>query len=134
MKAYRLLVLLTAALPAIEAAASETVVKSSAPFSFPLFTGAVAGRKAFAGRTRFGAVYRGMVRRSIDFSWSLPHDNTSGTITLFSLKGARIRAIPISSASGSIQWNMSEIRLAKGIYFARLSTASVNKNHTIVIY
>lgn len=134
MKTYRLFAVLTVALVVIGAAASETVIKNSVPFSFPLTVGTMSDKKIFAGRVRLGAVYRAKGGKSLDLSWSFPHNGKSGTITLFSLKGATIRTVPITAPSGSIRLNMPEMRLAKGIYFLRLSSASVNINHKIVIY
>lgn len=134
MKTRHLFAVVTAALLAIGATASETIVKNSAPFSFPLTIGAVAGQRVFSGQVRFGALYRGMAGKSLDLSWSLPKARSTGTIVLYSLNGSVIRTLPITAASGSIRWNIAELGLAKGIYFARLSSATVKKNHKIVIY
>lgn len=134
MKTQHLYVVVTAALLMIGAAASETIVKNSAPFSFPLTIEAVIGQRSFPGQVRFGAFYRGMTGKSLDLSWSLPKTMSTGTISLYSLKGSVIRTFPITAASGSLRWDISELGLAKGIYLARLSSVTVKKNHKIVIY
>ena len=134
MNIYRLFGTAITSLLVIGAIASETIIENSAPFSFPLTNGTISDNKAFTGKVRFGAVYRAMSGTSIDLSWSLPRGTAAGTIKLYSLKGALVRSFPITEQSGAIRWNIAEIGLAKGIYFARLSSVAVKKNHKIVIY
>ncbi|MBN1128517.1 MAG: T9SS type A sorting domain-containing protein [Chitinispirillaceae bacterium] len=134
MRRYSLVAVSTAALLAIGAFAAETVVKNSAPFSFPLTVGTVTGKQAFAGHASFTAAYRTAGGMFLDLSWSFSSNRHAGTITLFSLRGTIIRSFPIKAASGFIRLNISESRLAKGIYFARLSSGPANKNLKIVIY
>lgn len=113
---------------------SETIVKNSSPFSFPLTVGVIKNMQPVAGHASFISACRGACGKFIELSWSLAGIQEKGTITVFSLNGATIRSFPINLSSGSIRWNIADGRLAKGIYLVKLSSASVNKNHKLMIY
>ena len=134
MKRFSLHGFSVAALFAVTAFASETVVKNSTPFSFPLTVGVVTGKHAFIGQTSFTAAYRMSVGRFLELNWTLPDNQKHGVISLFSLNGILIRSFPISKPSGSIRYNVAGGSIAKGIYFARLSSGTIKKDHKIVIY
>jgi hypothetical protein len=127
-------VLLMITLCAIAPFASETVTKSSTPFSFPLTVG-VAWKQSFQGKNiSFFSQSPLRGRKVVEFSWSLSGDIEKGDISVFNLAGARIKSFPISSRNGSVQWEVaSGKKAARGIYFAKLACGSYQKSLKIII-
>ncbi len=109
---------------------AETVVKNSAPFSFPTTTGILNGyllqnkEAVFVGNVNLSG------RKIITLSWSLPvKAGGGGIISIFNLSGAKIKSFQISSPQGYVNWDISGVRRsANGIYFATLSYGSIKKN------
>jgi hypothetical protein len=112
--------------------ASETVVKNSSQFNFPLTVGISASNPLLTRDVSFNSI---IGSKTIELSWSLPFKAYKANISIFNLAGVRIKTYPLSSPEGSVQWNLSgKNKPASGIYFARLSSGTYNKSLKIVIY
>jgi len=114
---------------------AEITVKSSVPFSFPTTVGLMTGGRlvstreaSFAGRTRFSGA------NAIDFSWSLTSTPKNGSISLFTVTGARVKTVPITSPSGNVSMDVSGGKLARGIYFAKLAYGTFEKTINFIVY
>jgi hypothetical protein len=115
--------------------ASETVVKSSAPFSFPTTVGITTAPSQFQKGLSFNANVHCAGNKSVLLSWSLPGVPEKGTISIFSLSGSKIQTYSVNSRTGSVQWKLaSDKKIAKGIYFARIMSGTYSKNIKLAIY
>ncbi len=108
---------------------AETVVKNSKAFTFPVTVG-VRGGNALQHKE---AVFAGSAnlegRRTITLSWSLPLKTAFGSISIFSLSGAKIKSFQVTSPQGYVNWDISGTgRSGNGIYLATLSCGSIKKN------
>ena len=115
--------------------AAETVVKNSAPFSFPMTVGVRWNSFSKAEVASFIQKFHNTGKKNIELSWSLPGKAGSGSISIFTMTGARIKTFPMASQEGSVTWNISsETKVANGVYFARLSNGVYNKNLKLFVY
>ena len=130
MKPFIMLV----AICAIGAIAAETVVKSSAPFSFPLTVGTIRNQSFQGKNPLFVSQIPNRGRKIVEFSWSLSGGNEKGDISIFNLAGSRIKSFPVSSREGSVQWDVaSGKKAAGGVYFAKLTCGTYQKSLKIII-
>jgi hypothetical protein len=114
---------------------AETTVKNSAPFSFPTAVGVGWGdHSAFGNEALFAGKTRSSGTHAIDFSWALSSKAKSGSISLFTVTGARVKTIPITSQSGSVSMDMSGGKLSRGVYFAKLSYGTYEKTINFIAY
>jgi hypothetical protein len=79
------------------------------------------------GKTRLAGT------QAIDFSWSLPVKAKNGNISLFSVSGARVKTVPITSPNGNVSIDISSGKLARGIYFAKLSYGACEKTINFIV-
>ena len=119
----------------IGAKASETVIKSSEPFSFPTTVGVTwkissTGKDlSFVSQTRYAG------RKFVEFSWTVPGTTEKGSISVFNVAGLKLKTFPVASREGSVRWDvMADKRAGSGIYFAKLVCGSYKKNIKIAIY
>jgi flagellar hook assembly protein FlgD len=115
--------------------ASEVVVKSSAPFSFPTTVG-VAWKVSLAGKDlSFVSQTRSFGRKTVEFSWAIPGAAEKGFISVFNVKGAKLKTFSLASREGTVQWDVAvDKRVGNGIYFAKLVYGAYKKNIKIAIY
>lgn len=115
--------------------AAETVVKNSVPFSFPMTVGVRWNSLSKGKMASFIPIFHYAGNRNIELSWSLPGKVENGSISIFTLTGARIKTFPVASQEGSVVWNISaDTKVANGIYFARLSNGAYKKNLKLFVY
>jgi hypothetical protein len=128
------IVFLILAVCSIGAIAAETVVKSSALFSFPLTVG-VNWKQSFQGKNiSFASQSSLRGRKVVEFSWSLSSAMEKGDISVFNLAGARVKSFPVSSRNGSVQWDVATgKKAAKGVYFVKLTCGTYQKSLKIII-
>ncbi|MGB7568043.1 MAG: hypothetical protein WBM07_09295 [Chitinivibrionales bacterium] len=132
MKPIAILVLF---LCVIGAKASETVVKSSVPFSFPTVVGVTwkissNGKDlSFVSQTRYSG------KKFVEFSWSVPGATEKGSISIFNVAGLKIKTFPVASREGSVRWDvLADKKIGIGIYFAKLVCGVYKKNIKIAVY
>jgi flagellar hook assembly protein FlgD len=115
--------------------ASEVVVKSSVPFSFPTTVG-VAWKVSSAGKDlSFVSKTRSVGRKTVEFSWSVPGTVENGFISVFNVRGVKVKSFSLASREGTVQWDVStDKRIGNGIYFAKLVCGAYKKNIKIAIY
>jgi hypothetical protein len=115
--------------------AAETVIKNSAPFSFPLTVGVKWKQSPQGKEASFVSRSHCMGRKVVEFSWSLPGKTEKGTISIFTIAGSRIKTFSVNAPEGSIRWEIStDKKVAKGIYFARLTYGKNTKNLKFFVY
>jgi hypothetical protein len=109
---------------------AETVVKNSAAFSFPTTVVGILAGNALQNKESFFVGSASLAgRKTVTLSWSLPVKTARGTITIFSLSGAKIKSFPIATPQGYVTWDIGGMgRVANGLCFATLSCGSIKKN------
>jgi len=113
---------------------AETVVKNSAPFSFPSTVGILGGHLLQNKDAIFVSSANLAGKKIITLSWSLPVQAVSGSISIIALSGAKIRTFQISSPQGYVNWDISgTAKVSNGIYFATLSYGSIKKNLKLML-
>lgn len=95
---------------------AETVVKNSAPFSFPLISGISKERQVSGIPVTFAHKTLRSARGAIAFSWSIPSAAKQGVISVFRIDGSRVALLKINQPRGSMQWTPA----ADGIYLATI--------------
>jgi hypothetical protein len=70
---------------------------------------------------------------SVTISWSADVKDNA-TLTIYSVSGAMVQVFPIKQAAGSLVWNASAKKIARGIYFAKFSFGTSLKNLKIVLH
>jgi len=114
--------------------APETVVKMSAPFSFPATVGVLGGRMFQSSHAIFVCTSRLTGRNIVELSWSLPPSAKYGTISIFTVSGSKIKTFSIGSPSGAVEWDITESKkIGKGVYFASISYGMSKRNLKLVI-
>lgn len=114
---------------------AETVVKISAPFAFPTAVGVTAGQSSLDGAASFICKPHFGGKNAVLFSWSLPLASGKGTISIFTVRGTKIRSFAVTTHQGSMQWDVSkEGRLANGTYLASLSYGIYTRTSKIILY
>lgn len=114
--------------------APETVVKMSAPFSFPATVGVLGGRMFRSSDAMFVCNTRLTGKKIVELSWSLPASAKYGTISIFTVSGSKIKTFSIGSPAGAVEWDITESKkIGKGVYFASISYGMSKKNLKLVI-
>lgn len=118
---------------ALSFSAPETIVKLSAPFSFPAGVG-ISESPAFQNNVLFSRASQLSGKKTIELSWSLPALAKSGSISIFSVTGSKIKTYSIASPAGKVEWDITgSEKVAKGVYFATISYGPSKKNLKLVI-
>jgi hypothetical protein len=113
--------------------APETVVKLSAPFSFPAGVG-ISGNHLFQNNVLFSCNSQINGKKTVELSWSLPAEAENGSISIFSMTGCKVKTFSISSHVGKVEWNIAgSKKIGKGVYFASISYGPSKKNLKLVI-
>jgi hypothetical protein len=113
---------------------AETVQKSSAQFLFPTTVGIRTNKSVVMQGVEFSAVVRNKATNTIAFSWKVPASKTThGTITLYSVSGAVIKAIRVASSNGSTTTTIGTAKIAAGLYFATLSYGAVSQTCNFIV-
>jgi hypothetical protein len=119
---------------AVRFAAAETVVKSSAPFSFPITVG-ISGNNLLQSANEIFLYNSHMAgNKTVELSWSLPVMAKTGTISIFTVAGVKVKTFAITSRSGRVVWDLTQGRIGKGVYCATISYGPSTKNLKLVIY
>jgi hypothetical protein len=115
--------------------ASEVVFKNSVPFSFPMAVG-VTWKVSSGGKDlSFVSQMRSFGRKVVEFSWSIPGAEENGSISVFSVRGVKIKSFPLISREGKLQWDvLADKRVGNGIYFAKLVCGAYKKNIKVAVY
>jgi hypothetical protein len=114
---------------------AETVVKNSAPFSFPTTVGTMVDRQLLAGDASFRGKAVCTGKSAIVFWWSLPSAAENGVISIFRVDGSRIASLAIASSRGSVHWGIAgKTQAANGIYLATLSYGTIKRDCKVILY
>jgi hypothetical protein len=131
--------LVSAALAVIMSAAicfsePETITKLSAAFSFPTTVGIAGNRSSLCAPASFLYNTQMNGKKLVSLSWSLPGAAKTGTISIFTVSGSKIKTFSITSPEGRVEWNVTEgKKVGKGVYFAAISYGTSKKNLKLVI-
>jgi len=126
MKQYWFLLMLAASIPII----SETVVKQSAPFSFPMTITSAIAQPARAIEHPFVCSARIIGTNMIALSWRVQGNAREGSISVFTSCGALVQSIPIASAFGTVR----VARPAANICFAKVTFGNLRTSSRIILY
>jgi hypothetical protein len=114
-------------------AAPEILTKSSAPFAFKPGIGVIYQKGYTINGIGFSYKKAASGKPAMVFSWTLPKEkNIPGKLSIFSISGRLVKSFDLSSTQGSVNWVMRNGKAGSGVYFAKLSYGSFNKNLKIV--
>ena len=114
-----------AGLPAL----AETLVKASAPFSFPAVSIPEQGRPAKGPSSFKVDVYQD----HLAFSWNVAASGEIGEITINKVSGARQQVIPLKNGKGLVSLNLRERPLSLGVYIAGIRIGSFTQETKFAI-
>jgi hypothetical protein len=113
--------------------AAQVVEKLSASFSFPTALtsarGVVTDQKALSF---FRMAGRSFQKGKITLEWNIAGSATAGTISVFSVSGALVKKVAISTRCGATQVDLG--KAAAGVYFASVSCGSYRQNLKCALY
>ena len=112
---------------------AQVVEKLSATFAFPTVLtsvhGVVANQKAVSF---FRMAGHSVQQGKIALEWSIAGSATEGTISIFSVSGALVKKVALSTRHGTAQIDLE--KAAAGVYFASISFGSYRQNLKFALY
>jgi flagellar hook assembly protein FlgD len=111
---------------------AETVTKSSASFHFPDGVGVNWNQSIPEHAVRFFCQTQTAGSGKIRIGWSLPAVSGKTGIAIYTMAGALVKTIPISSKNGMVTWDITGDRIARGVYFASLTAGTSKKTLKLV--
>jgi hypothetical protein len=112
---------------------AQTVEKLSASFTFPTTLtsarGVVADQKAVSF---FRMAGRSFQKGKITLEWNVGGSAAAGTISIFSVSGALVKKVALSTRYGTKQVDLGKV--AAGVYFASISFGSYRQNLKLALY
>lgn len=112
---------------------AQTVEKYSTSFSFPLTLTSAYGVKSSASPASFFRMAgRSVQKGKITLEWNIAGSGTAGAISIFSVSGALVKKVSLSTRHGATQVDLG--RAAAGIYIASISYGSYRQNLKLALY
>jgi hypothetical protein len=112
---------------------AQTVEKLSASFAFPTTLtsayGVVTSQKAVSF---FRVAGHSVQKGKITLEWNIAGSATRGTISIFSVSGALVKKVALSTSHGTTQADLGKV--AAGVYFASISFGSYRQNLKLALY
>jgi hypothetical protein len=122
-------------LSAIALSNAETITAVSDTFSFPSITGIKNTGKNLRTATYFSCLKTSSKSAGMMFAWSFPSQalHQKGNISIYSPMGRIVKAIPVSSNSGCVAWNVVKER-AVGVYIAKITYGASKQSAKFFIF
>jgi hypothetical protein len=112
---------------------AQTVEKYSTSFSFPLtLTSANGVTTAASPLSFFRMAGHSIQKGKITLEWNIAGSTNAGTISIFSISGALVKKMVLSTRYGTTQADLG--RVAAGVYFASISFGSYRQNLKLALY
>jgi hypothetical protein len=112
---------------------AQTVEKLSASFTFPTTLtsahGVVTDQKAVSFFRMAGHSFQ---KGKLTLEWNIAGSAAAGSISIFSVSGALVKKVALSTRYGTTQVDLG--RIAAGVYFASISYGSYRQNLKLALY
>ena len=111
---------------------AQTVEKLSASFTFPLTLTSAGGKVVAAAPLSFFHVASKAQKGKIMLQWTVSSSAASGTINIYSLSGALVKKVVLTSNHGTMLCDLQ--KAAPGIYMATISYGAYKQNLKLALY
>ncbi|HUI93982.1 MAG TPA: T9SS type A sorting domain-containing protein [Chitinivibrionales bacterium] len=111
---------------------AQTVEKFSASFTFPLTLTAVPGKVVAPAAMSFFHVGPKAQKGKILLQWTVSGSVPSGSICIYSLSGALVKKVTLTSNHGTIYCDLQ--KASPGIYLASISYGTFQQNQKFALY
>jgi hypothetical protein len=111
---------------------AQTVEKLSASFTFPLTLTAAPGKVVAPAAMSFFRIGSKAQKGKIMIQWTVSSPVTQGTISIYSLTGALVKKVSLSSNHGTTYCDLQ--KAAPGIYLATISYGTFRQNQKFALY
>jgi hypothetical protein len=111
---------------------AQTVEKLSASFTFPLTLTTFGGKATSPMPVSFFHVASKVQKGKMMFQWTVSSSAPSGTISIYSLSGALVKKVTLTSNHGTMLCDLQ--KAAPGIYLASISYGSYHQNLKLALH